>query len=125
MENSILKSTKKVLNIAPDYEAFDLDILTYINAVFSTLHQLGVGPSTGFSIEDDTAVWEDFLTDSVQIQTVKTYIYLRVRLLFDPPTTSYHMNAAQEQIKELEWRLSVHRENIEWEDPMPEVVADE
>lgn len=115
METSILISTKKVLGIAEDYTAFDLDIITHINTVFSTLAQLGVGPSEGFMIEDDSAMWSDFVTnvaqiDDMQFNAIKSYIYLRVRLLFDPPATSYLIEAFERQIKELEWRLNVHRE---------------
>lgn len=115
METSILISTKKVLGIAEDYTAFDLDIITHINTVFSTLAQLGVGPSEGFMIEDDSAMWSDFVTnvaqiDDMQFDAIKSYIYLRVRLLFDPPATSYLIEAFERQIKELEWRLNVHRE---------------
>jgi hypothetical protein len=119
MEMSILNSTKKILGIAEDYTAFDLDIITHINTAFSTLTQLGVGPSAGFMIEDDTAVWGDFIIDNTEYNSVKSYVFLRVRLLFDPPTTSYLINAYQEQIRELEWRLNVRREETEWIDPAP------
>jgi hypothetical protein len=121
METSILKCTKKILGLAPDYTVFDLDIITHINTVFTTLAQLGVGPAQGFMIEDDTATWEDFLTDDLQLNSVKTYVYLRVRMLFDPPTTSYLLDAAKQQIQELEWRISVHREETGWVDPSPPV----
>lgn len=119
METSILTSTKKVLGIPEDYLVFDLDILTHINSAFSTLTQLGVGPPEGFMIEDASAVWADFIPDDLQYNPVKTYIYLRVRQLFDPPTTSYLITAFNEQIKELEWRLNVHREETGWVDPDP------
>lgn len=118
MENSILKSTKKILGIAADYTVFDLDVITHINTAFSTLTQLGVGPAEGFMIEDDTAVWTDFITDGdLQYNAVKSYVYLRVRQLFDPPSTSYLITAVNDQIKELEWRLNVHREETGWVDP--------
>jgi hypothetical protein len=119
MENSILNSTKKILGIAPDYLAFDLDIITHINTAFSTLTQLGVGPAEGFMIEDETAVWTDFIVDDLQYNAVKSYVFLRVRQLFDPPTTSYLIAAFDQQIKELEWRLNVHREETGWVDPNP------
>lgn len=119
MENSILISTKKILGIAADYTAFDLDIITHINTAFSTLTQLGVGPAEGFMIEDDVAVWTDFIVDDLQYNSVKSYVFLRVRQLFDPPTTSYLIAAFDQQIKELEWRLNVHREETEWVDPDP------
>ena len=110
MDDSILNSVKKILGIASDYDAFDTDIIIHINSVFSTLNQLGLGPDEGFMIEDDSASWEDFLLDDMRLNAVKTYVYLRVRVLFDPPTTGFTLTAIQEQIKELEWRLNVVRE---------------
>lgn len=121
--DSILTSTKKVLGIAADYEAFDVDILMHINSVFSILHQLGLGPEDGFVIEDDTATWDAFLGDDPRINSVKTYVYLRVRLMFDPPTTSYLIESTRKQAEELEWRLNVVREGDSWTDPDP-VVED-
>jgi hypothetical protein len=114
MQNSILISTKKVLGIAQEYTAFDLDIITHINTAFSTLTQLGVGPAEGFMIEDSSAMWTDFISDDLQYNSVKSYVFLRVKHLFDPPTTSYLINASEEQIRELEWRLNVHREETAW-----------
>lgn len=119
MDASILTSTKKILGIAEDYTVFDTDIITHINSVFSTLTQLGIGPPTGFMIEDATAVWDDFVMDDEQYNAVKSYMYLRVRLLFDPPTTSYLIAAFNDQVKELEWRLNVHREETGWTYPTP------
>jgi hypothetical protein len=119
METSILTSTKKILGIPDDYTVFDLDIITHINTAFSTLTQLGVGPAEGFMIEDNTAEWTDFIVDDLQYNSVKTYVYLKVRQLFDPPTTSYLITAFNEQIRELEWRLNVHREETGWVDPNP------
>lgn len=122
MEQSILKSTKKILGIAEDYTVFDLDIITHINTAFSTLTQLGVGPTEGFMIEDDTTAWTDFdpVDDHLNYNAVKSYIFLRVRLLFDPPTTSYLIAATEKQIQELEWRLNTYREGTEWVDPEPD-----
>lgn len=117
MSDSILDSTKKILGIDPSYTPFDLDIMTHINSVFFTLNQLGIGPAEGFMIEDSTAVWNDFVGgEDFNLNAVKTYVYLRVRLLFDPPTTGYLIDAMKQQIQELEWRLNVHRENS----PLPE-----
>lgn len=124
MDMSILNSTKKILGIANDYTAFDQDIITHINTAFSTLTQLGVGPADGFMIEDDSAVWAEFIDIDIQLNSVKSYVFLRVRLLFDPPGTSYLINAYQDQIKELEWRLNTHREETAWVDPDPEPVLD-
>jgi hypothetical protein len=119
MEESILKSTKKILGLADDYTVFDLDVITHINSVFSTLTQLGVGPPEGYMIEGDKDKWEDFITDDPTYNSIKSYIYLRVRMLFDPPTTSYTIDAMERQIKELEWRLNQNREETEWVDPDP------
>lgn len=107
MTQSILTSTKKVLGIDESYDVFDTDITMHINSVFSTLQQLGVGPSSGFSIEDETATWEDFIGTSTVINNVKSYMCLRVRLLFDPPATSFALDAITSQVKEFEWRLNV------------------
>lgn len=110
LSNSILTSTKKILGLDESYTAFDLDVITHINSVFTTLHQLGIGPVEGFMIEDSAPIWADFLGDDPRLNAVKTYVYLRVRLLFDPPATSFTITAFEKQIQELEWRLNVHRE---------------
>jgi hypothetical protein len=117
VEDSILKSTKKVLNLADEYKAFDQDVIMHINSVFSTLNQLGVGPDEGFMIEDDVPTWVSFLEGDPRLNHIKTYVYLRVRLLFDPPQLAYLVEALKEQIQELEWRLNVQREDTEWTDP--------
>lgn len=107
MSDSILNSIKKLLGLTEDYTYFDADILMHINTVFMVLYQLGVGPSTPFSIEDSEAVWSDFLGDSKDLNGIKTYIYLKVRLVFDPPQSSAAMEAIKQSIAELEWRLNV------------------
>ena len=107
METSILTSIKKMLGVAEDYTEFDEDIITHINSVFLNLTQLGVGPEEGFMIEDDTAVWEDFIKDSIKLKAVKTYTYLKVKLLFDPPLSSSVTESFTRMIAELEWRLNV------------------
>ena len=111
-DDSILNTTKKLLGIEPDYTAFDLDIITHINSVFTTLQQLGVGPEDSFFISDATPTWSDFIGDEKNINSVKTYVGLRVRLLFDPPTTSFAIESFQNQLKELEWRLNVQVETV-------------
>lgn len=111
---SILTSIKKLLGIAEDYEHFDSDIIMHINSVFMTLTQLGVGPSEGFYIEDEEALWVDFIPDLTKLQAVKTYMYLKVRLLFDPSSLGSATLAAYErQIQEYEWRLNVAAETAE------------
>lgn len=108
MADSILDSTKKVLGFEPEYKAFDTDILMHINSVFSTLNQLGVGPLQGFRIENSDSVWADYLLDDLNLNNVKSYLYLRVRLLFDPPPHAFLLTAMESQIKELEWRIMVY-----------------
>lgn len=117
MEDSILKSTKKVLNIPLDDDSFDLDILTHINTVFNDLVDLGVGPEGGFIVENDTLTWSEYFEDDALLARVKTYMYLRVRLLFDPPQTSYGISAMEKQVEKLEWRLNMRREMTEWVPP--------
>ena len=107
MSESILTSIKKLLGITEEYEQFDPDILMHINSVFMILTQIGVGPESGFSIQDDSSKWADFVSDINKIEAIKSYIYLKVRLLFDPPTSSSTMEAINSLISELEWRLNV------------------
>lgn len=105
--DSILTSIKKLLGIEEDYIQFDSDIIMHINTVFLNLAQLGVGPTEGFMIEDDVASWYDFIGDSTELQAVKTYVYLKVKLLFDPPLSSSVVESMNRMISELEWRLNV------------------
>ena len=105
--DSILTSIKKLLGIAEEYTQFDEDIIMHINTVFLNLTQLGVGPEEGFTIENDAASWEDFINDNIQLQAVKTYVYLKVKLLFDPPLSSSVIESMNRMIAELEWRLNV------------------
>lgn len=118
--DSILKGTKRALDVPEDYTVFDQNIIMYINGVFSTLNQLGIGPVDGFEIEDDSATWTDFLGTNVRYNSVKTYMYLRVRMLFDPPGTSFLIDALTKQKDELEWRLCALRESGNW---VPVVTA--
>lgn len=118
---SILDSTKKALGVGADYDVFDPDIIMHINSVFSTLNQLGIGPEDGFMIEDDEATWDTFLMGDKRLNSVKTYVFLKVRLLFDPPATSFLIAAYEKQITELEVRLNLYREGEVWTTPV--VVA--
>ena len=116
---SILTSIKKMLGIAEDYVHFDPDIIMHINSVLMTLTQLGVGPSSGFYIEDETTSWTEFIPDMTKLQAVKSYVYLKVRLLFDPSSLGSATLAAYErQILELEWRLNISAEDsgIDYDD---------
>lgn len=111
MDNSILNCIKKLLGIDAEYDIYDSDIIVYINSVFLTLSQLGVGPTKPFHIEDSSSTWYDFLgEDRYDLEAVKTYIYLKVRLIFDPPSSSFVLDAINSLIKEQEWRLNIQVE---------------
>lgn len=109
---SILTSVKKLLGITEEYEHFDADIIMHINSVFMTLTQLGVGPSEGFFISDSAASWEDFIPDNrTDLEAVKSYMFMKVKLLFDPPTSSAVMESMNRMASEFEWRLKVQIES--------------
>lgn len=110
MEESILKSIKKVVGLDPDSSDFDEDLITFINSAFFNLRQLGVGPTEGFSITGDSEQWEDFTDDQSLLTGVKPYIQQKVRLQFDPPTNSFLESSIRENIKEYEWRLNIQGE---------------
>lgn len=121
MTNSILDDVKKSLNIDPSYTAFDGTIILHINTVFSILNGLGFGPTSGFAISDNTVTWDNYgdIGSDRTMNSAKTYMCLRVRMMFDPPTTSFVIDAMNKQIEEFEWRLNVKRENMYWTDPNP------
>lgn len=104
---SILTSIKKMLGITAEYTIFDQDLIMHINTAFMVLNQLGVGPSECFYIEDDGSMWNDFLEDPTKLQMVKTYMYMKVKLMFDPPASSTVLKSIEEQIKEFEFRLNI------------------
>lgn len=108
---SILKTIKKLLGIPDDQTNFDVDLIVHINSVLMTLTQLGVGPEEGFVIADEYANWEDFIPEDDRLDMVKSYMYLRVRLLFDPPLSSSVLAAMERTISEFEWRLNVKAES--------------
>ena len=105
MEESILTSVKKMLGIAKEYEHFDSDLIMHINSVLMILSQLGIGPVEGFLIEDESASWSDFIPEGKNLELVKSYVFLKVRLLFDPPLSSSVLEAMNRMINEFEWRL--------------------
>ena len=107
---SILTSIKKLLGITEEYQHFDADLIIHINSVFSILTQLGVGPSEGFFIEDDSATWYDFIPEGQNYESVKTYVHLKVRMLFDPPASSVVMDSMNRIASEFEWRLQTEAE---------------
>lgn len=104
---SILTSVKKMLGITKEYEHFDQDIIMHINSVFMILNQIGVGPEKCFYIEDELTTWGDFLGDPTDLQMVKSYMYLKVRLLFDPPASSVVMECMKQMASEMECRLNM------------------
>lgn len=104
--DSILTSVKKMLGITSEYTHFDDDLIIHINSVFMILNQLGIGPSEGFSIASDVETWDEFTNDDLTLESVKSYMYLKVGILFDPPTSSSVMDAKNRMISELEWRLN-------------------
>lgn len=103
--DSILNSVKKLLGLPEDYTAFDPDLVMHINSVFMILEQMGIGPEEGFGISDASAVWTDFLASCPGLEAVKSYVALKVRLLFDPPQSSVTKEAIEKNISELEWRM--------------------
>lgn len=122
MSESILTSTKKILGIAEEYTVFDTDIIMHINTALGVVAQLGIGPSQGLAIADATTTWSRLTYNNNILNMVKTYVYLRVRNLFDPPQTSFLLKAQEEQMRELEWRLSAYRESVDWYEPGTEPV---
>lgn len=107
MNSSILLTIKKMLGIADDYTVFDQDIIVFINSTISVLRQIGVGPSTGYRITGPNETWSSLVGDATNLEEVKTYIYLRVKRLFDPPASSSVLESFNSEVKELEWRLNV------------------
>ena len=106
-DSSILKDIKKQLGLAEDYTEFDKEIIIHINSVFVILRQLGVGPSEGFKITGDSETWENFSENMLLIEDAKTYIYQKVRMIFDPPSSSVLASSIEKDIAEFEWRLSI------------------
>lgn len=119
--DSILTSIKQLLGLTEDYEVFDSQIVIYINAAFAILSQIGVGPKTPFFITDKAATWNEFNETGDLAPTVKEYIYLKVRQVFDPPTNSFTQEMIQKQISELEWRLYVDNDGTVEEEPTTDV----
>ena len=109
--DSILTSVKKIIGISEEDESFDTDLIMHINSVLMILNQLGVGPEDGFSIIDKSAVWTDVIGDNKLIEATKTFVGLKVRLIFDPPTSSAVLDSINKTISELEWRINVMVEN--------------
>ena len=113
---SILLSIKKLNNVAPSDKAFDADLIMYTNAALSDLTQVGIGPSEGFFIEDEESTWDEFLPDDPRLEGSKAYIGMKVRLMFDPPTSGFAIDAIKEQLIERLWRLKLVQETREHEE---------
>ena len=111
LDNSILNSVKKMLGLGTEYEHFNQDIIMHINTTFMILTQLGIGPANGYSIQDESATWDEFIGDEKNLEAVKTYIYLKVKLVFDPPLSNTVMECMKQNISELEWRLNHQAES--------------
>lgn len=109
-KKSILQSVKKLLGLEADYDIFDQDVVMHINSAFSTLNQLGVGPKEGFFIEDESKEWDEYTESNPLLNSVKSYVYIFVRLLFDPPANSFGIAALEKQKEELGWRLNMYEE---------------
>jgi len=125
LDNSILDSTKDTLGLAADYTPFDAALITHINSAFSDLTDIGIGPSEGFIIEDNTAVWSDFIGDNLRyVGGVTNFIWLKTRTYFDPPEGRYAIQATDGQLSQMLWRLSVIRENVEWVPANPVIEED-
>lgn len=107
--DSILVTVKKLLGLDADYNAFDTDIILHINSVFMVLNQLGVGPTSPFTISGRSETWSNF-SSTTDVEALKTYMYIRVRLLFDPPDKSFVLDSYQKILQELEWRMIVQTE---------------
>lgn len=123
--DSILDSVKEGLGVSVEDTGFDSELTLHINSVLSTLRQLGVGPGAGFMIVSNTETWTDFLGDKLAtLIDAKTYMVLRIKLIFDPPPTSFALDAIKEQIQEAAWRLNVTREETDWVNPVPVTVPD-
>src|SRR5690606_16320069 len=111
--DSILDSVKHQLSVGADYDVFDPTIIMHINTALFVLNQIGIGPSEGFAVSDDTQTWDQFTSDP-QLEAIKSFVYIRVRLLFDPPQTAHLIAALERQGEEYLWRLSEFREGATW-----------
>ena len=114
LTDSILDSIKKLIGPGVEHNFFDSDLIMHINSAFMILNQVGVGPIIPFKIYDNTATWQDFISDRDNYQSIIDYVYLRCKLIFDPPSSSFVLSALKEQQQELEWRLNIMAETPTW-----------
>ena len=112
MDNGILNSVKKMIGIMPEYTDYDDTIIMHINSILMNLNTMGIGPDNYFSISDNTATWDDFITgNSENLEAIKTYVGIKVRLIFDPPSNSFVVDSLSKQLAEIEYRLYVMADN--------------
>lgn len=109
--DSILQSVKKMIGVQVEFDGFDPDLIMHINSVFSILKQLGVGPDDGFVISGGDDTWQDYFAEDPIDESVKSYVGMKVKMIFDPPTTQAVIDAYQRMIGEFEWRINVEKEN--------------
>jgi len=114
VEQRILVSIKKVLGLPEADPSFDVDLIMHINTTLARLNQLGIGPAEGFMIEDAAATWDAFVGDDPRLSQIRTYVYMAVRLVFDPPGTSYALTSMEKQVEKFEWLLNAQREEEQW-----------
>jgi len=119
VSDKILDDIKLDLGLPDDYDVFDPTVRRHINSALGRLASLGIGPPQGFRVVAGTETWDQFLGDRTDMDDVKSFVFLHTKLLFDPPATSFHIAAIEQQIQKLEWTLNVKREDEEWTEPMP------
>jgi hypothetical protein len=125
VETSILKTVKNSLGLDVNNASFDPEVILYINTVLATLNQIGVGPENGFQIVDAVATWDNLLGSDLRLNNVQSYVYLQVKLLFDPPQSSFAIEAIERMAKELSTRIYLLREVETWVDPTPPSLPDD
>ena len=125
MDQSILDDIKKMLGLDIDYQVFDTDVIILINSALMTLQQIGVVPKEGFMIDSSAQLWSDFVPENKILGSIKTYVYLKVKVVFDPPVNSYVMDAYNKTAEELEWRLREQMESYPGDLPRQEETEEE
>jgi hypothetical protein len=119
--SSILDDTKAALGLASDYTPFDAEIIMHINSVLANLNQLGIGSDAGMEIVNKNNTWAELIGEENRLNHVKSYMYLKVKMLFDPPNTGYVLTAMEKQIDQAEWRITVAQDDIIH--PLPPAVV--
>lgn len=122
MPNSILEETKQALGLAPDYTPFDAEIIMHINSVLANANQLGIGPDAGLLVVNSSDTWDELIGTELRLNHVKSWMFLKVKMLFDPPAVGYVLTAMEKMITEAEWRIMVAQDDIIHPAPPPVVV---